>query len=121
MKHAPRGITMAAVAAALAFAIVFAFAVPQGRAFSAHRRLRDLDWIASASPAQLRETAHRALQFRFSDPHDAFVVLQTHGDSSSIGALRAALRRQPVDPTGAIECTWTHGHAALERALKLPP
>ena len=120
MKHASRSTKLVFLAGLFGLALVFVFAVPQIRGFLAQRRLQDLEWLETASPSELRATAHQALEFRFGDPHDAFAMLQMHGDRSSIAVLRAALRRQP-DPRDGIECTWAHGHDALERALKLPP
>jgi hypothetical protein len=83
----------------------------------AYQRLGDLDWLATASPSELRATAHSALTFRFGDPHDAFITLMTHADSTSVDVLREALSHEPHRDGARTECTWNHGRLALEHAL----
>ncbi len=85
----------------------------------AYQRLQNLNWLRSASPNELRATAHEALAFRLGDPHDAFGVLEKYGDKSSIPYLRAALARQPSPSGAGAECTWIHGQHALDRAVKM--
>jgi len=111
--------TVVALSAAFGPAMLLAFAITQYRPFLADQRLQDLAWLRRASPSEMRTTAHEALAFRFGDPHEAFGVLQIHGDRSSIVVLQTAMARQPVGP--AVDCTWIHGQRALERVLKLPP
>src|SRR5688572_11169250 len=92
--------TVAATGAALGLIVVVGtvvtgFAAHQWVLFFAYQRLQNLDWYHSASPAEQRATAHHALAFLPGDPHDAFAVLQMHGDRSSIPFLRAALAQAP--------------------------
>jgi len=112
---------IAAVGVALVLALLLGLGVWQSGPFLAYRRLQDLAWLRTASPTELRATAHEALAFRLGDPHDAFGVLTQYGDRSSIAVLRAALTREPWRNDGSMDCTWQHAHHALERALKLPP
>jgi hypothetical protein len=97
-----------------------ALAACQVEPYRASRRLDDLAWLQRASPSELRDTAHEALGFWLGDPHDAFAVLETCGDRSSIPFLRGALARHLAVRSGAEECTWVHGRAALDRVLALP-
>ena len=107
-----RLVILASAAAALASG-------EQWRAHQASARLNDHNWLRSAPPAEVREAAHESLKLWFSDPHDAFVVLMTVADSSSVPHLRAALAGQPASGDGE-ECTWSHGRDALAVALSAP-
>ena len=99
---------------ALVTAVALACAVvDQAASYVAYRRLGDLRWTNTATAAELRLTAHRALGLWLGDPHDAFLVLRTHGDHSSVPYLRAALAREPSGD--ALACTWIHGEEALAR------
>lgn len=84
---------------------------------SPHARLKNPAWIRTASSQELRDAAHRVLAFPLGDHHDAFAVLEEHGDLSSVPYLRAALARRPTDESRGIECTWSHGARALDRLL----
>ena len=88
----------------------------QWPSYSAHRRLESIDWMRGAKPDDLRRTAHDALGSWHADPHDAFLVLMTHGDQTSVPFLRSALARQPEGNAAA--CTWSHGRDALSRATR---
>lgn len=88
----------------------------QGRACFAYWKLRDIDFLSTASPTERRETAHRALRFWLGDPHGAFLVLLHDGDASSIAPLRQALSRHPIE--GPVACTWLHARDALLRLEK---
>ena len=107
--------TVAVIVATLACAILGSLGWKQLSAYRAYRRLDDLGWMKTASTDELRRTAHAALGYSLADPHDAFLVLERHGDKSSLPFLRAAIARRPAgdDVTG----TWLHGQEALARIL----
>ena len=102
------------ILAALGVTLLVGTVAHQAGPYLAYRRLQDGDWFRAAPPSELRATAHRALAFVPGDPHDAFGVLERHGDASSIPYLRAALAGEDD-----AACTWNHGRRALDRALKL--
>ncbi len=110
----------AAAVATFVATIVLGLAAHQCDPFFAYQRLQDLDWYRTAPPTEQRATAHKALEYLFGDPHEAFAVLENHADRSSIPHLRAALAHEPKEEHGAVECTWLHGRRALDRALKAP-
>jgi hypothetical protein len=114
-RNARRRVAIALVGCA-ALALV---TLPQWQSCAAHRRLDDLAWLRTATPAELRRTAHLALGSWGADPHDAFVILAAHGDRSSLPFLRAALARQPDGD--AVACTWAHGQDAVKRILAATP
>ena len=86
--------------------------------WQANLRLRDVKWLDSANPTELRETAHRALRIPLVfDPHDAFIVLMHDGNADSVPHLLWGLRWQRHNPpgNGMMVCTKAHCLAALRR------
>src|SRR5262245_31762950 len=106
---------VAVVVAALLCAALGGIGSKQLPAYQAYLRLGDLAWMKTASPDELRRTAHQSLGSWFADPHDAFLILKRHGDKSSIPFLRSALARRPAGDV--VACTWWHGKEALDRIL----
>jgi hypothetical protein len=76
------------------------------------RNLRDLDYVQSATPEELRQTAHRVLALPFADDHDACFLLISVGNHDSLPYLERAIRRNLV-PGGVQECTYSHCLDAL--------
>ena len=86
--------------------------------WQAYRRLQDNNWVQAANPAEIRETAHRALRIPLVfDPHDAFLHLKRDRNASSVPYLIWGLRWQPHNPPGdrMMVCTKEHCLAALRR------
>src|SRR5688500_11267303 len=89
----------------LSVATIVGIAAFQWGPARAYQRLQNPDWLRTASFVELRRTAHRALPFRFGDPHDAFAFLAQHGDASSVPYLEAALARSAKRPKHRLEPT----------------
>jgi len=99
----------------LAVTAVAIWTVLQLSPLLAYSRMRDFAWRRTASPKELRETAHAALGLWGGDPHEALVILCAVGDRSSIPHLKRALANGPKATDDGVECTWSHGQDALDR------
>jgi len=105
-------LTMAVIAAIAGGAWWWAVLRPQRRL----QRMLAAPAARAASPAELRDAAHAVLRFPGPDPHDAFVVLLSDGDASSVPVLIGSLRWQPHTPSnGSMPCTKAHCLDALRK------
>ncbi len=81
-----------------------------------NQRLKDLQWMDTASKDDLKEVAQRVLTCPVGVHHDAFLVLFEVGDAESIPYLLAGLRWQPYTGKGGVmPCTKAHCLEALRR------
>jgi hypothetical protein len=78
-----------------------------------HRRLSDLAWLQTASPAELRDNAHRVIRWKGGAHHDAFIYLIHCGNYESVPLLINALRWYPSEGE-AMVCTKAHCLKALQ-------
>ncbi|HAE40950.1 MAG TPA: hypothetical protein DCG57_20305 [Candidatus Riflebacteria bacterium] len=61
------------------------------------------------SPPHLRDICHRVISFPFGNHHDAFLVLEQHGNHESIPYLIWALKwQQQPDAAGTVTCATEH-------------
>lgn len=81
-----------------------------------NQRLKDLQWMNTASKDDLKEVAQRVLTCPVGGHHDAFLVLFRVGDAESIPYLLTGLRWQPyTGKGGGMPCTKAHCLEALRR------
>ena len=81
-----------------------------------NRKLIDLEWMTSTPQAEMRRVCHQVLRIPGGNHHDAFILLESAGDESSIPLLIWALRWQEdtPSPSQSMICTKVHCLEALQ-------
>jgi len=88
--------------------------------YIATRRLNDYNWLAQATAAQQRDTAHEVLSLPMGNQHDAFVILMHVGTRESVPYLIRALRWQPHTAAGGrMACEKMHCLEALRNITRV--
>lgn len=78
-----------------------------------HNKIKNMDWLATATSEELREVAHKILSYPFGNHHDAYLVLIKRGNEESIPYLLNRLKQ--FKDKDFIECTHDHLVEALKK------